>query len=547
MIPSVSVRLLLTQSDERLVGYARAGHERAFEALVQRHRRQLLGYCRRLLLSEQSAEDALQQALLQAWMALRDGAEVRDARSWLFRIVHNAAVNTLRVSRYDYTQLSESLCGADAPQADLDRRIAVREALAGLAALPPMQREALLRTAVEGHSHQRAATDLGVSEPALRGLVYRARASLRAAAGAIVPPPLLGWALEASGRGTSALERLAGLGAGGGSAGLAGLLVKGGVVAVTAGALAGGIVATHERHAHQARHHLVLAGSALTSSGDAGASRGLRTVSTAHTVAFARPSTGRAGHPWPATASSPSWARHHRRQRNPNIATRTPAAGSRRPPSTRWAPVPVADWTPGQSGDGHAHDGQASPERRDGNGSGSVRSENSDTSGSPSGQRANERRPGSAAGDGSATGSRGSESERNAGERHQSSNRSRDSEGGFGQGDSNAEPGPGGGKPNDGGRTRTGRGHDSSVDSGGTAGASGSRAMKPGTDGWRESQSSSSARSGAQGPDTGGNYCDGQPAGGPCCPADCPARGGSSPRNASRSSFTRCGASCCTQ
>jgi len=252
MSPSVSVRLLLTQSDERLVGFARAGHERAFDALVRRYRRQLHGYCRRLLLSDERAEDALQQALLQAWLALRDGAEVQDVCAWLYRIVHNAAVNALRASGYDYSTLSESLSGADAPQADLDRRIAVREALAGLAALPQMQREALLRTAVEGRTHRQVASDLGLSEPALRGLVYRARATLRAAAGAIVPPPLLGWALDAGARGTPAVERLAELGAGGGSAGIAGLLVKGGAVAVTAGALAGGIVAAH---AHRVATH----------------------------------------------------------------------------------------------------------------------------------------------------------------------------------------------------------------------------------------------------------------------------------------------------
>ena len=238
MSPSVSVRLLLTQSDARLVAFARAGHERAFEALVQRYRRALHGYCRRLLLSDERAEDALQQAFLQAWLGLRAGTEVAEVKPWLYRIVHNAALNMLRVSGYDYCTLHESLCGADAPQADLERRIAIREALAGLAALPQMQREALLRTAVQGHPHRRVARDLGLSETALRGLVYRARASLRAAASAIVPPPLLSWALQSGCGGAPALGRLGEL-AGGGSAGLAGLFMKGGAVALTAGVLAG--------------------------------------------------------------------------------------------------------------------------------------------------------------------------------------------------------------------------------------------------------------------------------------------------------------------
>jgi RNA polymerase sigma factor (sigma-70 family) len=253
MSPSVSVRLLLTQSDARLLAFARTGHERAFEALVQRYRRQLLGNCRRLLLSEERAEDALQQALLQAWLALRAGTEVADAKPWLYRIVHNAALNALRVSGYDYCKLSESLSGAGAPQEDLDRRIAVREALAGLAALPEMQREALLRTAVEGRTHQQVARDLGLSEDALRGLVYRARAALRTAVGAITPPPLVSWALGSGGRGAPVVERLAELGAGGGSAGVAGLLLKGGAAAVTASVLAGGIAAVHPhpRPAHR--------------------------------------------------------------------------------------------------------------------------------------------------------------------------------------------------------------------------------------------------------------------------------------------------------
>lgn len=254
MSPSVSVRLLLTQSDARLVELAREGHERAFEALVQRYRRPLLGYCRRLLLRDERAEDALQQGLLQAWLALQDGYVVRDAKSWLYRIVHNCALNTLRVSGYDYNTLSDSLRGADAPEHDLDRRIAVRETLAGLAALPEMQREALMRTALDGHSHEQVARALGLSEGALRGLVYRARVTLRAATTALTPSAAVSWALSPrAGTSTPLVARLAEVGAGGGSVGLGGMLVKGSTIAITAGALAGGITAVHHlsRHPHR--------------------------------------------------------------------------------------------------------------------------------------------------------------------------------------------------------------------------------------------------------------------------------------------------------
>jgi RNA polymerase sigma factor (sigma-70 family) len=252
---SVSIRLLSTQSDARLIELSREGHERAFEALVQRYRRPLHAYCRRLLLPDTRAEDAVQQGLLRAWLALRDGTEVRDAKPWLYRIVHNAALNIRRGAGYDYAELSETLTGSGAPEEDLDRRIAVREALAGLAALPELQREALLQTAVDGHSHQDVAASLGVSEGALRGLVYRARSTMRAAATAATPWPVVNW-LAGSGsstRATPLIERLAELGAGGGSIGLSGLLLKGGAVAVSAGALVTGIGAVHP-HSHASRH-----------------------------------------------------------------------------------------------------------------------------------------------------------------------------------------------------------------------------------------------------------------------------------------------------
>jgi RNA polymerase sigma factor (sigma-70 family) len=255
MSPSLPLRLLQTQSDARLLAAARHGHERAFEALVQRYRKPLLRYCRRLLLPEARAEDALQQGLLQAWLALRRGAEVRDARAWLYRVVHNAAVDALRTSGYDYAQLEDSLRGTTSPDSDLERRTAIRQALVGLSALPELQREALLRTAVAGHSYEQVAAALGISDGAVRGLVYRARTSLRAAATALTPPPLVAWLADGSRRGGALAQRLGGAGAGGGAAGTAGVLVKGGAAVITAGVLVAGAASVHS-HARAERARL---------------------------------------------------------------------------------------------------------------------------------------------------------------------------------------------------------------------------------------------------------------------------------------------------
>src|SRR4051794_5380782 len=233
-IPSPSSVLLRTQSDERLVVLARAGHERAFEAIVERYRGALLRASRRYL-PEARAEDALQQAYISAWSALQRGDEVRDLRAWLYRIVHNTALNQLRVSGYDYAELDDALRGSEAPQEEMERRAVMRQTLTGLAALPDRQRDALLRVAIEGRSQEEVARELGVTEGAVRQLVHRARLTLRAAATAITPLPLATWAAGAAGAGGTVsgpmAERIAELV---GGAGASAFVAKVGAVAVIA-------------------------------------------------------------------------------------------------------------------------------------------------------------------------------------------------------------------------------------------------------------------------------------------------------------------------
>ncbi len=260
MSPRISISLLAAQSDQRLVALAREGHERAFEALVHRYRRPLLRYARRMRLSEARAEDVLQQSFMQSWIALSRGASVNDVRSWLYRIVHNVAVNAMRgpagETNGELTQAVEDRAGL-ASVSNLERTLAMRDALSDVAALPRMQQQAIFLTAVDGQSHDEVAGVLGISEGALRGLLYRARSTLRSAAAALTPPPVLAWAYAGAGSGGPTAERLAELSAGGGAAGMAGLLLKGAVVAVTAGAVATGanVLSVHHRGARPHASH----------------------------------------------------------------------------------------------------------------------------------------------------------------------------------------------------------------------------------------------------------------------------------------------------
>jgi len=62
----------------------------------ERHRRELTGYCYRMLGSPAEADDAVQDTLLKAWQAY-DRFEGRSSlRSWLYRIAHNVCMDMHR-------------------------------------------------------------------------------------------------------------------------------------------------------------------------------------------------------------------------------------------------------------------------------------------------------------------------------------------------------------------------------------------------------------------------------------------------------------------
>lgn len=172
-------------SDERLIAALRAGDARAFDAIDGRYRARLVRFARRVLGASHGAvaEDVVQEALLRAYRALlRDDRHV-DLRPWLYRLVRNCCLDELSRVRADTVELDEAGERAHAPAhaepaVAAERRARLRELIDDLAVLPENQRHALLRREIDGASHAQLAAELGLSEPAVRSLVHRARVAL---------------------------------------------------------------------------------------------------------------------------------------------------------------------------------------------------------------------------------------------------------------------------------------------------------------------------------------------------------------------------------
>ncbi|HEX4719798.1 MAG TPA: sigma-70 family RNA polymerase sigma factor [Thermoleophilaceae bacterium] len=227
--------ILACQTDDRLVTLVRSGHERAFEAIVQRYRSSLVRFCGRIL-PESRCEDAVQQAFINAHAALLASDDAVQLKPWLFTITRNAALNMLRQNGWNYEQIPLDFDGVRQPDQVFEQRIQLERTVAALNELPDRQRDALVMREFEGRSYDEIAVALGANDGAVRQLLNRARITLRSAAAALVPHPLVMRAAAAlppsDGRG--AAEILGGLGAAG--------VAKASATALVAGTLVVGAV-----------------------------------------------------------------------------------------------------------------------------------------------------------------------------------------------------------------------------------------------------------------------------------------------------------------
>ncbi|HEY8551291.1 MAG TPA: RNA polymerase sigma factor [Vicinamibacterales bacterium] len=194
----MSIQPLPVQSsadDAELAARVAAGDQAAFEALMRRHNGRLFRIARAILREDTEAEDALQEAYLDAYRHMAGFRGQSSVGTWLTRLLVNRALMRLRRNRRDRVVVpfpsgrdrqddTETTMADRAGESPMDatlraeiRRLIERR----LDQLPVAFRTVFVMREVDGMSVEETAECLGIPPATVRTRLFRARALLRQA------------------------------------------------------------------------------------------------------------------------------------------------------------------------------------------------------------------------------------------------------------------------------------------------------------------------------------------------------------------------------
>ncbi len=163
-------------ADEDLMALVRHGEARAFEVIYDRHCGVAFSLAYRMCGTRAAAEDVVQESFLSLW---RSGARYDrtrgSVRTWVLRIVHNRAIDSLRRSvnhdrrRAGDEGIEERFEAPEHTEVEVARRDEAREIRAALDELPEEQSRVLELACYGGYTHTEIAAILDAPVGTIKG------------------------------------------------------------------------------------------------------------------------------------------------------------------------------------------------------------------------------------------------------------------------------------------------------------------------------------------------------------------------------------------
>ncbi len=177
--------------DDVLVAAAQAGQEWAFAELCTRNSQRVFSMIYRVTRNREDAEDALQSSILRALLHIKQFDGRSSFATWFTRIGINSALMILRQKRFRVEssidaapeeeswhplQIADYALNPEEHYAAYEKSMHLRRAICQL---PAPLRSVVELGQMEGHSLKKIAHRMGISVPATKSRLGRAKAALR--------------------------------------------------------------------------------------------------------------------------------------------------------------------------------------------------------------------------------------------------------------------------------------------------------------------------------------------------------------------------------
>jgi RNA polymerase sigma-70 factor, ECF subfamily len=146
-----------------------------FEDLYRAHAGQVYGLCLRLTGQPALAEDCTQECFIRAWRALPGFEGRSQVSTWLHRIAVNTVLSQRRRRPGDALKEAGLLDEAAEEVPGAADAVGTLDIEAALDRLPQGARDVVVLVGVYGHSHEEAATMLGIAVGTSKAQLHRGR------------------------------------------------------------------------------------------------------------------------------------------------------------------------------------------------------------------------------------------------------------------------------------------------------------------------------------------------------------------------------------
>jgi RNA polymerase sigma-70 factor (ECF subfamily) len=177
--------------DDQLIARALNGDQKAYEALLIRHRKAIFHVVTKIVRNNDEAQDLVQETFMKAFNALASYRSQYRFSTWLYKIAANSAIDYVRKKRIEALSLDQPIETQDGqveleladrtwdPEQDLVRKQKLQSIDEAIDSLPDKYREVIIYRHRDDKSYEEIASILKTPVGTVKARIFRARELLK--------------------------------------------------------------------------------------------------------------------------------------------------------------------------------------------------------------------------------------------------------------------------------------------------------------------------------------------------------------------------------